>query len=253
MLLRYFLNDIQKFSVAPVVTGITFVFTLHTLCIYIILSLYMRIFSVSCLMTFLSPEITMYIKRHAHSLLSRIMMSSSCYWGWCCQFSLVDSIILHSWLLSTKFGTCLYNCFFGLIHKRVVGPTSSWAFSLSCPFMYCSFASLLLSLLSPLCRLFTIIYLKQTTFIRYGILQLFCSYNRWCTLCNCAGETCFVLVHYKETKLRIHNLTAKAALKFGSEAWVLKEKEEQRLEAAQMKFLRHLLGITKLHKKESMY
>jgi len=29
-------------------------------------------------------------------------------------------------------------------------------------------------------------------------------------------------------------------LKFGSEAWVLKKREEQRLEAAQMKFLRHL-------------
>ena len=43
----------------------------------------------------------------------------------------------------------------------------------------------------------------------------------------------------KETKLRIHNITAKGALKFGSEAWVLKKREEQRLEAAQMKFLRH--------------
>jgi len=50
----------------------------------------------------------------------------------------------------------------------------------------------------------------------------------------------------KETKLRIHNITAKAALKYGSEAWVLKKREEQRLEAVQMKFLRHLLGITKL-------
>ena len=53
----------------------------------------------------------------------------------------------------------------------------------------------------------------------------------------------------KETKLRIHNITAKAALKFGSEAWVLKKREEQRLEAALMKFFRHLLGITKLDKK----
>jgi len=35
---------------------------------------------------------------------------------------------------------------------------------------------------------------------------------------------------------------------FGSEAWVLKKREEQHLEAAQMKFLRHLLGITKLDK-----
>ena len=55
----------------------------------------------------------------------------------------------------------------------------------------------------------------------------------------------------KETKLRIHNITAKAALKFESEAWVLKKKEEQRLEAAQMKFLRHLLGITKLDKEKN--
>jgi hypothetical protein len=37
----------------------------------------------------------------------------------------------------------------------------------------------------------------------------------------------------------------------GSEAWVLKKREEQRLEAAQMKFLRHLLGITKLDKEKN--
>ena len=52
----------------------------------------------------------------------------------------------------------------------------------------------------------------------------------------------------KETKVRIHNITAKAALKFGSEAWVLKKREEQRLEAAQMKFVKHLLGIRKIDK-----
>jgi hypothetical protein len=33
--------------------------------------------------------------------------------------------------------------------------------------------------------------------------------------------------------------------------WVLKKREEQRLEAAQMKFLRHLLGITKLDKEKN--
>ena len=38
-------------------------------------------------------------------------------------------------------------------------------------------------------------------------------------------------------------------MKFGSEIWVLKKREEQRLEALQMKFLRHLLGITKQDKK----
>ena len=55
----------------------------------------------------------------------------------------------------------------------------------------------------------------------------------------------------KETKLRIHNITSKAALKLGSEAWVLKKRDEQGLEAAQMKFLGHLLGITKLDKEKN--
>ena len=55
----------------------------------------------------------------------------------------------------------------------------------------------------------------------------------------------------KETKLRIHKITAKAVLKSGSEPWVLKKREEQRLETAQMKFLRHLIGITKLDKEKT--
>jgi hypothetical protein len=55
----------------------------------------------------------------------------------------------------------------------------------------------------------------------------------------------------KERKLRIHNITVKATLKFGNEAWVLKKREEQHLEAAQMKLFRHLLGITKLDKEKN--
>jgi hypothetical protein len=43
----------------------------------------------------------------------------------------------------------------------------------------------------------------------------------------------------------------KAALKFGSEALVLKEKEEQRLEVARIKFLGRLHGITKLDKEKN--
>jgi hypothetical protein len=54
-----------------------------------------------------------------------------------------------------------------------------------------------------------------------------------------------------EKKLRIHNVTAKAALKFGCETWVLKKREEHRLGAAQIKFLKHLLGITKLDKEKN--
>jgi hypothetical protein len=37
---------------------------------------------------------------------------------------------------------------------------------------------LLLLYLSPLCMVFTIIYLKQTMFVGYIVLQLFCIYNR---------------------------------------------------------------------------
>ena len=55
----------------------------------------------------------------------------------------------------------------------------------------------------------------------------------------------------KETKLRIHNITAKAAFKFGSEAWVLRKRKEQCLEAAKMKFLSYLLGVTKLDKEKN--
>jgi len=55
----------------------------------------------------------------------------------------------------------------------------------------------------------------------------------------------------KETKLRNHNITAKAALKFVGEAWVLRKRDEKRLEAAQITFLRHLLGITKLDKENN--
>jgi hypothetical protein len=39
--LTYFLND---FEMAPVITGITLVFTFHIRCIYIVKSLYIKIF-----------------------------------------------------------------------------------------------------------------------------------------------------------------------------------------------------------------
>ena len=89
-----------------------------------------------------------------------------------------------------------------------------------------------------------------------------CRLVRW-LVCISGRVICFVTPSYilvKSSKGRsgptlnttpkIHNITAKAALKFGSEVWVLKKREEQRLEAAQMKFLRHLLRITKLDKEK---
>ena len=57
MLLTYFLNDFEIIPVAPIITGITFVFTFHMRCISIVRSLHFRIFPASFLITFLSPEI----------------------------------------------------------------------------------------------------------------------------------------------------------------------------------------------------
>jgi len=47
MLLMYFLNDFEIVPVAPIITGITFVFTFHMSCISIVRSLYFRILSAS--------------------------------------------------------------------------------------------------------------------------------------------------------------------------------------------------------------
>ena len=49
MLLTYFPNVFQIVPVAPIITGTTYVFTLHTRCISIVRSLYFKIFSASFL------------------------------------------------------------------------------------------------------------------------------------------------------------------------------------------------------------
>jgi len=63
-------------------------------------------------------------------------------------------------------------------------------------------------------------------------LKDICKHNK----INGATQMHFGTQMNKETKLRLHNIRAKAVLKFGSEAWVVKKREEQCLEAAQMKY-----------------
>ena len=75
MLLTYFLNDFEIVPVAPIITGITFVFTFHMRCISVVRSLYFRIFSASSLITFLSREIATSINIHVPLSLSRIISS----------------------------------------------------------------------------------------------------------------------------------------------------------------------------------
>jgi hypothetical protein len=64
MVLTYFLNDFEMVPVAPIFTGITLVFTFHIRCIYIVRSLYFKLFSASFLVTFLSPGIATSINIH---------------------------------------------------------------------------------------------------------------------------------------------------------------------------------------------
>jgi len=59
-LFRHFLNDFEMVSVAPVFTGVTLVFTFHVKRIAILRSVYFKIFWVSFLITFLSPEMATY-------------------------------------------------------------------------------------------------------------------------------------------------------------------------------------------------
>jgi len=54
---QYIQNDFEMVWFAPIFTGITFICTLHIHCIYIVRSLYFKIFSYSFLITFISPEI----------------------------------------------------------------------------------------------------------------------------------------------------------------------------------------------------
>ena len=74
MLLTYFLNEFEIVPVAPLITGITFVFTFHMRCISIVRSLYFRIFSASFLITFLSPEIATSININITLLLLLLLL-----------------------------------------------------------------------------------------------------------------------------------------------------------------------------------
>ena len=103
----------MRVPVAPIITGITFVFTFHMRRISIVRSLCFRIFSASFLITFLSPEIATSINIHVPFSLSRIIISrlllgivlSVCT----CWFH--NMVTLPPWLLSTDFSTCSYRCF----------------------------------------------------------------------------------------------------------------------------------------------
>ena len=110
MLLTSFLDYFEIVPDAPLITGITFVFTLHKRCISFVRSIYFRIFSAPFLVTFLSPEIATSINIHVPFSLSRIIMSGlllGIVLLFCtCWFH--NMVTLPPWLVSTDFGTYYY-------------------------------------------------------------------------------------------------------------------------------------------------
>ena len=76
MLLTYFLNYFKMVPVAPIITGITVVFTFHIHWISIIRCSYFKIFSASFLITLLSPEMATSISMHVLFII--IIMVLSC-------------------------------------------------------------------------------------------------------------------------------------------------------------------------------
>jgi len=75
MLLTYFLNDSETVPVAPIITGITSVFTFHVRCFSVVRSLYFKNLLGFYLITFLSPQIATSIDIHVPFSLIRIIMS----------------------------------------------------------------------------------------------------------------------------------------------------------------------------------
>ena len=73
ILLKYFLNYSEVVPVAPIFTGIIFVFTLHMRCISVVRSLYFRNLSAFFLITFLSPEIATSINIYMFSFHYRVL------------------------------------------------------------------------------------------------------------------------------------------------------------------------------------
>ena len=118
MLLTYFLNDFEIAPVAPVITGIAFVFTFHMRCISIVKSLYFRIFSSSFLITFLSPEIATSINIHVPFSLSRIVMSGLLLYLLIPPYGYLASLTCFYWfwhMFIPVFFVQLYPCFLAYV------------------------------------------------------------------------------------------------------------------------------------------
>ena len=130
-------------SSCPIITSIALAFKFHVRWICVMRSLYFKIFSASFLITFLSPGIAA-SNMHVPFLLWWIMISGlllgivllvhTCWFH--------NMVTLHSWLVLTDFSIWSYQCLlsnFTSVSLHML--KCNWAHTLSCLFMYCSFAN----------------------------------------------------------------------------------------------------------------
>jgi prepilin signal peptidase PulO-like enzyme (type II secretory pathway) len=75
-LLRYCLTDFQMVPVAPIITGITFVFTVHMRSVSTVQSLYFRLLSAPLLTTILPPHFTSLPFPPPHITLSSLLLAA---------------------------------------------------------------------------------------------------------------------------------------------------------------------------------
>jgi hypothetical protein len=61
---------------------------------------------------------------------------------------------------------------------------------------------------------------------------------------NCVFRRNFGKQMRKDLQIRLHNVIAKPVLLYGSECWTLRQKDRNRINSSQMKFIRSLTGVT---------
>jgi len=118
MLLTYFLNDFEIVPVAPIITGITFVFTFQMRCISTVSSSYFRVFSTSFFFFFLlllfAPYLFPHVILHRFSTICSVKFTIVSFP--CCPLHLL--VILTLFLIRTMFWNMLY---YESVRRRRVG------------------------------------------------------------------------------------------------------------------------------------
>jgi hypothetical protein len=163
------MNDFDIVSFAHIIAGITFVFTFHMF-VFLFSGVYIletsRVLSWSHFCLLKLQHLSAYMIVFHFHMLGKFLPIHTCW--------LHTVVTLPSSLVCNDFGTLIpvvFTDFFPYFRGLFEGHLSTYA-------------------CLHLCSLFTLIFLKQTTFLRYVMLQLFCSYHSW-RICSCSP--CYIL------------------------------------------------------------